>query len=85
MFARSPATSAAEDVIAAALQGEGTIDGNLPRQVTKGIITEGCQQPRWPASIRRTIDGLRDCDLVIERPPRRKRSSARSSRNCARG
>ena len=45
-----------------------TINGNLSRQVAKKILTEEARKPGAGPDHRRptTIDGLADCDLVIE-------------------
>lgn len=44
-----------------------TINGNLTRQVSKGVITEDARQSALDRiSAADTLDGLSDCDLVIE-------------------
>ena len=47
--------------------GMATINGNLSRQVAKKIITEDARkQALGRISSTETLDGLADCDLVIE-------------------
>ena len=47
--------------------GMATINGNLSRQVAKKIITEDARkQALGRISLAETLDGLADCDLVIE-------------------
>src|SRR5580658_4021112 len=44
-----------------------TINGNLSRQVTKKIITEDAHKQALTRIVpAETLDGLADCDLVIE-------------------
>src|ERR1700749_3065860 len=44
-----------------------TINGNLSRQVSRKMVTqEGCQHDMARSVSAETMDGLSDCDLVIE-------------------
>src|ERR1700691_4400743 len=56
------------DVSAARLKsGMATINGNLSRQVAKKIITEDARKQAWARIVStETMEGLADCDLVIE-------------------
>ena len=46
--------------------GMATINGNLSRQVSKKIITEDARKQALGRIASETMDGLADCDLVIE-------------------
>src|SRR6478736_9214369 len=60
--------------------GMATINGNLSRQVTRKIITEDARKQALARIVSaESIEGLADCDLVIESAVERKRSSARFS------
>ena len=57
-----------------------TINGNLSRQVVKKIITEDARKGALDRIVTaETMDGLADCDLVIESAVEKEESSARFS------
>ena len=64
--------------------GMATINGNLSRQVSKKIITEDAKKQALPGSCPAIMDGLADCDLVIESAVEKEKPSARFSTTSAR-
>src|ERR1700759_2136794 len=61
--------------------GMATINGNLSRQVSKKIITEDAKKQALEKIVsRESMDGLADCDLVIDRPVEREATKRTISR-----
>ena len=65
--------------------GMATINGNLTRQVAKKMISEEARsQALGRISLAETLDGLADCDLVIETAIEKEDVKRKISTICAR-